>query len=72
MSKVLFHSLTIPPDNVSTGQLVADIAVELKLEGKQIEILASSPQYNFNNDIYEDGTLEKLEKHLYVSEYQGR
>ena len=71
MNKVLFHSLTIPPDNVSTGQLVADIAVELKLEGKQIEILASSPQYNFDNDIYENGTLEKLGKHLYVSEYQG-
>ena len=71
MSKVLFHSLTIPPDNVSTGQLVADIAVELKLEGKQIEILAASPQYNFNNDIYEDGTLEKLGKHLYISEYNG-
>ena len=68
MSKILFHSLTIPPDNVSTGQLVADIAVELKLEGKQIEILASSPQYNFDNDIYENGTLEKLGKHLYVSE----
>jgi glycosyltransferase involved in cell wall biosynthesis len=71
MSKVLFHSLTIPPDNVSTGQLVADIAAELKLEGKQIEILASSPQYNFNNEIYENGTLEKLGKHLYVSEYNG-
>jgi len=71
MSKVLFHSLTIPPDNVSTGQLVADIAVELKLEGKQIEILAASPQYNFNNDIYENGTLEKLGKHLYVSAYNG-
>jgi hypothetical protein len=71
MSKVLFHSLTIPPDNVSTGQLVADIAAELKLEGKQIEILASSPHYNFNNEIYENGTLEKLGKHLYVSEYNG-
>jgi hypothetical protein len=71
MSKVLFHSLTIPPDNVSTGQLVADIAVQLKLEGKQIEILAASPQYNFNNEIYQNGTLKKLGKHLYVSEYRG-
>ena len=26
MTRVLFHSLTIPPDNVSTGKLVADIA----------------------------------------------
>tara|TARA_B100001175_G_scaffold82253_1_gene68895 strand:- start:618 stop:1790 length:1173 start_codon:yes stop_codon:yes gene_type:complete len=69
MSKVLFHSLTIPPDNVSTGQLVADIAVQLKLEGKQIEILAASPQYNFNNEIYQNGTLKKLGNYLYVSEY---
>ena len=38
MNKVLFHSLTIPPDNVSTGQLVADIAVELQLEGKQMSL----------------------------------
>ena len=71
MSKVLFHSLTIPPDNVSTGQLVADIAVGLKLEGKQIEILASSPQYNFDSDIYDNGSLEKLGKHLYASDYNG-
>ena len=71
MSKVLFHSLTIPPDNVSTGQLVADIAVQLKLEGKQIEILAASPQYNFNNEIYQNGTLKKLGNYLYVSEYRG-
>ena len=26
MNRVLFHSLTIPPDQVSTGKLVADIA----------------------------------------------
>ena len=26
MKKVLFHSLTIPPDNISTGKLVAEIA----------------------------------------------
>ena len=26
MKKILFHSLTIPPDNVSTGNLVAEIA----------------------------------------------
>ena len=30
MKKVLFHSLTIPPDQVSTGKLVADIASKFK------------------------------------------
>ena len=30
MKKILFHSLTIPPDNVSTGMLVAEIAEGFK------------------------------------------
>ena len=45
MKKVLFHSLTIPPDNVSTGMLVAEIADGFKDLGVDVEILASSPQY---------------------------
>ena len=32
MKKILFHSLTIPPDNVSTGNLVAEIASKFVLE----------------------------------------
>ena len=45
MKKILFHSLTIPPDNVSTGMLVAEIADGFKELGVDVEILASSPQY---------------------------
>ena len=48
MSRVLFHSLTIPPDQVSTGKLVADIAAEFKTKGTSIEVLASTPQYRFD------------------------
>ena len=40
MKKVLFHSLTIPPDQVSTGKLVADIAYKIKYNNKYVEILA--------------------------------
>ena len=47
--KILFHSLTIPPDNVSTGMLVAEIADGFKELGVDVEILASSPQYNIEN-----------------------
>ena len=50
MKKILFHSLTIPPDNVSTGMLVAEIADGFKELGVDVEILASSPQYNIENN----------------------
>ena len=51
MTRVLFHSLTIPPDNVSTGKLVADIANKFSENGQHIEILASTPQYNFDENV---------------------
>ena len=52
MKKILFHSLTIPPDNVSTGMLVAEIADGFKELGVDVEILASSPQYNIENSTW--------------------
>ena len=64
MKKILFHSLTIPPDNVSTGMLVAEIADGFKELGVDVEILASSPQYNVENS--QNLTLEKY----YTSSYK--
>ena len=64
MKKILFHSLTIPPDNVSTGMLVAEIADGFKDMGVDVEILASSPQYNIENN--GNPTLDKY----YTSSYK--
>ncbi len=64
MKKILFHSLTIPPDNVSTGMLVAEIADGFKELGVDVEILASSPQYNVENS--QNPTLENY----YTSSYK--
>ena len=64
MKKILFHSLTIPPDNVSTGMLVAEIADGFKEIGVDVEILASSPQYNIEN--IDNSTLDKY----YTSSYK--
>ena len=64
MKKILFHSLTIPPDNVSTGMLVAEIADGFKELGVDVEILASSPQYNVENS--QNLILEKY----YTSSYK--
>ena len=65
MKKVLFHSLTIPPDNVSTGMLVAEIADGFNQLGVNVEILASSPQYNINN------SLRLSKKKYYTSTYKN-
>ena len=71
MTRVLFHSLTIPPDNVSTGKLVADIANKFSENGQHIEILASTPQYNFDESVFNNELIQIKEKKLYSSSYKN-
>ena len=71
MSKILFHSLTIPPDQVSTGQLVADIASKFKENNLDIEILASTPQYRFDKESFTNEGLIKVSRNSYTSSYNG-
>ena len=70
MNRILFHSLTIPPDQVSTGKLVADIASKFKEKNFNIEILASTPQYRFDSKKFSDEGLNKTEKNKFVSNYK--
>lgn len=69
MKKVIFHSLTIPPDNVSTGMLVAEIAAGFKSKKVDVEVLASTPQYNFADN--QSLRLTKINKHYSESEYKN-
>jgi glycosyltransferase involved in cell wall biosynthesis len=71
MKKVLFHSLTIPPDQVSTGKLVADIASKFKENNIEVEILASTPQYRFDSKEFTDEGMKKISKKIYTSFYEG-
>ncbi len=71
MKKILFHSLTIPPDKVSTGMLVAEIASGFKDRGVDVEILASTPQYNFDSSVDSKVELKKISKNLYESTYKN-
>ena len=71
MSKILFHSLTIPPDQVSTGQLVADIASKFKENNLNVEILASTPQYRFDDASFTNEGLIKVSRNSYTSSYNG-
>ena len=49
MKKILIHSLTFPPDTISTGMIVSEIADGLNKELNNIEVLVSSPQYNLKS-----------------------
>ncbi len=49
MKKILIHSLTFPPDTISTGMIVSEIADGLNKELNNIEVLSSSPQYNLKS-----------------------
>jgi len=71
MSRVLFHSLTIPPDQVSTGILVADIAAKFHNKGTSIEVLASTPQYRFDSKEFSAEEMTKVKRNIYTSNYQG-
>ena len=71
MSRVLFHSLTIPPDQVSTGILVADIAAKFHNKGTSIEVLASTPQYRFDSKEFSAEEMTKVKRNIYTSNYKG-
>ena len=69
MKRILFHSLTIPPDNVSTGMLVAELAAGFNENNIEVEILASTPQYNFEKS--KPNNLSIIDKQYSTSEYKG-
>ena len=60
MKKTLFHSLTFPPDTISTGMIVSEIAEGINTELQNVEVLASSPQYNMESVKLFDNSDENL------------
>ena len=60
MKKTLFHSLTFPPDTISTGMIVSEIAEGINTELHNVEVLASSPQYNLKSVELFDNSDENL------------
>ena len=60
MKKTLFHSLTFPPDTISTGMIVSEIAEGINTELHNVEVLASSPQYNVKSAELFDNSDENL------------
>ena len=71
MKKILFHSLTIPPDNVSTGNLVAEIASKFKETKLNIEILHQLHNIILMKKPFLMDCLIKKGKNKYVSNYKN-
>ena len=67
MKKTLFHSLTFPPDTISTGMIVSEIAEGINTELHNVEVLASSPQYNMESVELFDNS----DKNLSIGSYKN-
>jgi colanic acid biosynthesis glycosyl transferase WcaI len=50
MARILILSLVFPPDNVSTAQIMADLAEDLKALGHDLTVITTMPHYNQDAD----------------------
>ena len=68
--KLLVHSLTFPPDNISTGKLVSELANGISNHGYEVTVLASTPQYNPDKTAEKEQPLEYFSKNIFKSKYK--
>jgi colanic acid biosynthesis glycosyl transferase WcaI len=59
VANVLILSLVFPPDNVSTAQLMGDVAYDLQVAGHRVTVISTVPHYN--RDSADEG-LTRLER----------
>ena len=48
--RILVHPHTFPPDRVSTGYLYGDIVKALVASGLEVDVITTSPHYNYSGD----------------------
>ena len=65
--RILVHSLTFPPDNISTVKLCSEIANGLSSFGHEIFAWVSTPQYNSESESEESQTIRKIRRNMYKS-----
>ena len=46
MARILILSLVFRPDNVSTAQIMGELAVDLKARGHEVSVITTVPHYN--------------------------
>ena len=66
--KLLIHTLTFPPDQVSTAYLYGDIAQKFVSEGWEVEVFTTVPHYNYSENFC---VVSKLGLFTRTTEYHG-
>ena len=66
--RILVHPHTFPPDRVSTGYLYGDIVKALVKSGLEVDVITTSPHYNYSGDF----TTESKRSGLFrISNHEG-
>ncbi len=71
MAKILILTLVFPPDQVSTAQIMGDIAVDLKAQGHQVTVITTRPHYNPAEDGSQPGLRDYWWSLLQASDFNG-
>jgi len=72
MANVLILSLVFRPDNVSTAQIMGDLALDLKEYGHNVFVLTTVPHYNIDTEaLAKQPLFNYLGKFVQRSNYQG-
>jgi colanic acid biosynthesis glycosyl transferase WcaI len=72
VAKVLLHSLNFSPDVVSTGELMNELAEELKFAGHTVTVLTTTPHANIEQEELARQPLRaKWRGLLFTSDYRG-
>jgi colanic acid biosynthesis glycosyl transferase WcaI len=72
MARVLILSLVFRPDNVSTAQIMGELAVDLKARGHNVFVITTVPHYNEDVEAMAEQPLQAyLGKLLQRSDYRG-
>src|SRR5208283_3160889 len=59
MANLLLLTLVFPPDNVSTAQIMADLALDLKKAGHSVRVLTTTPHFNDDPQAKQRQSLKK-------------
>jgi colanic acid biosynthesis glycosyl transferase WcaI len=69
--RILILSLVFPPDNVSTAQIMADLAEDLKALGHDLTVITTTPHYNPDPDAERAQPMRREGPFFRRSEFRG-
>ena len=69
--RILILTLVFPPDNVSTAQLMGDLASDLAAAGHDVRVITTTPHYNRDPDAESRQPLRRAGWFFFRSDFHG-